>query len=102
MTITGITSRQTSVQVRENRASRALVAVTPVHPSARPTHDQPRTAARPASSAVPFLAHLVAMRDQAPQTRERRRAEPAEAIQIYQAQTMPAAGTPGGQMSRLV
>ena len=30
-----------------------------------------------------FLAHLIATKDQAPQTRERRRAEPGEAIAAY-------------------
>jgi hypothetical protein len=32
-----------------------------------------------------FLAHLIAMKHQAPQVRERRRAEPAEAIAAYRA-----------------
>jgi hypothetical protein len=30
-----------------------------------------------------FLAHLIAVKEQLPQTRERRRAEPAEAIAAY-------------------
>jgi hypothetical protein len=30
-----------------------------------------------------FLAHLIATKEQAPQTRERRRAEPSEAIAAY-------------------
>ena len=34
---------------------------------------------------VPFLAQLIANKDQHPQTRERRRAEPAQAIGAYQA-----------------
>jgi hypothetical protein len=32
-----------------------------------------------------FLAHLIATKEQAPQTRERRRAEPGEAISAYRA-----------------
>lgn len=32
---------------------------------------------------APFLAHLIATKEHAPQTRERRRAEPAEAIAAY-------------------
>jgi hypothetical protein len=32
-----------------------------------------------------FLAHLIAMKEQHPQTRERRRAEPSEAIAAYRA-----------------
>ncbi len=99
MTIAGIGNRQASGQIRENRESRALVAVAPVKPTTRPQSDRPRDA-RPASTA-PFLAHLVAMREQAPQTRTRRRAEPAEAIQVYQSQTM-TAPVNGRQMSRLV
>lgn len=99
MTIAGISSRQASAQIRENRGSRALVPVTPATATARPEPDHPR-AARPAST-TPFLAHLVAMREQAPQTRTRRRAEPAEAVRIYQSQTMTAPAN-GQQMSRLV
>jgi hypothetical protein len=54
---------------------RALVvteAAAAPEPSARP---------RPAK----FLAHLIATKEQAPQTRERRRAEPTEAIAAYRA-----------------
>jgi len=42
---------------------------------------RPRATPRPAT----FLAHLIATARQAPQTRERRRAEPAEAIAAYTA-----------------
>ncbi len=66
----------------ERSASRALVALAPV------------TAAREASSdyrqtqyLAAFLAHLIAMKAQAPQTRERRRVEPGEAIAAYRAST---------------
>jgi hypothetical protein len=34
---------------------------------------------------APFLAHLIATREQFPQTRARRRVEPAEAILAYRA-----------------
>jgi hypothetical protein len=34
---------------------------------------------------APFLAHLIATARQEPQTRERRRAEPSEAIAAYEA-----------------
>jgi hypothetical protein len=34
---------------------------------------------------APFLAHLIATKDQLPQTRQRRRAEPADAIAAYRA-----------------
>ncbi len=56
--------------------SRALVPLAPV----RARHEPP---ARNAQAA--FLAHLIAMNDQVPQTRERRRAEPSEAIAAYRA-----------------
>jgi hypothetical protein len=56
--------------------SRALVAVEPAAP-----HAGPRTLTR--HPAAPFLAQLIATHLQLPQTRERRRAEPAEAIAAY-------------------
>jgi len=56
--------------------SRALVALTPAA-AAWPPSESHRQAA--------FLAHLIATKDQLPQTRERRRAEPAEAIAAYRA-----------------
>ena len=55
---------------------RALVALTPEAATNKPS-DSHRQAA--------FLAHLIATKDQLPQTRERRRAEPAEAIAAYRA-----------------
>ena len=56
--------------------SRALVALAP---SADPSEGQPgyRNAA--------FLAHLIATKDQHPQTRERRRADPTDALAAYRA-----------------
>ena len=56
--------------------SRALM-VTAVAETARP----PIASYRPAA----FLAHLIATKDQLPQTRDRRRAEPREAIAAYRA-----------------
>jgi len=56
--------------------SRALVALMPAT-AARQSCESHRKAA--------FLAHLIATKDQLPQTRERRRAEPAEAIAAYRA-----------------
>lgn len=53
---------------------RALVVLGPVTP-------RRRTVARPAA----FLAHLIAVKQSHPQTRERRRAEPAEAVSAYRA-----------------
>jgi hypothetical protein len=58
-------------------SSRALV---PLAPSTRCSYAQRRTPRH-----ATFLAHLIATARQVPQTRERRRAEPAEAIAAYQA-----------------
>lgn len=55
-------------------ASRALVALTPLATSRQPFESHRQAA---------FLAHLIATKDQLPQTRERRRAEPSEAIAAY-------------------
>jgi DNA-binding transcriptional regulator YdaS (Cro superfamily) len=57
----------------------ALVAVAPV---VRP--ELPAPVVRRVTSAA-FLAQLIATREQFPQTRERRRAEPADAITLYAA-----------------
>jgi hypothetical protein len=65
--------------------SRALVAVAPAAPTER-------SFARTRHPAAPFLAQLIATQLQAPQTRARRRAEPADAIAVYQARTIDLAG----------
>jgi len=64
-----------AVRHDEPDGSRALVAVTPVTKTAH----EPIASYRPAV----FLAHLIATKDQLPQTRERRRAEPNEVIAAY-------------------
>ena len=75
------TSGQTGKMPRDpavashDAGSQALVALTP---AATP---EPSTIYRQAA----FLAHLIAVKDHLPQTRERRRAEPAEAIAAYRA-----------------
>jgi hypothetical protein len=56
--------------------SRALVALDPAGGS-REWHADHRHA--------PFVAHLLAVKAQHPQTRERRRAEPTEALAAYRA-----------------
>lgn len=55
--------------------SRALIATTPP-----PAYEAPANFREAA-----FLAHLIATKDRAPQTRERRRAEPSEAMAAYRA-----------------
>jgi hypothetical protein len=59
-------------------ASRALIPLTPVAPSETPDRTRVRADAG-------FLAHLIATDQKMPQTRERRRAEPAVAIAAYTA-----------------
>jgi hypothetical protein len=54
--------------------SRALVALAPITAAS-----ERQTGHRHA----PFVAHLLAVKDQHPQTRERRRAEPNEALVAY-------------------
>ena len=56
--------------------NRSLVPVTPV---SRGT-DAKRSASRPDSG---FIAHLIATQTKAPQTRNRRRVEPGEAVSAY-------------------
>ena len=58
--------------------SNALVPLTPADREAA----NPRAAYRPYAD---FVAHLIATSAQAPQTRQRRRAAPAEANEIYRA-----------------
>jgi hypothetical protein len=57
--------------------SRALTVISP---------PAPRDASPPLSRGdAAFLAHLIATKEQAPQTREKRRAEPAEVLAAYRA-----------------
>lgn len=72
-------SRQDSMNQEVDDAapqSRSIVAVTP------PETQEPAT---PSYRPALFLAHLIATRDQAPQTRERRRASPGDATAAYRA-----------------
>jgi len=67
----------------------------PINQDNRPASEQSRALVLTEASAAPerasgyrqaaFLAQLIATREQAPQTRERRRASPAEAIAAYRA-----------------
>jgi len=60
---------------------RALVALEPIS-AARATHNHDRSTRY---RQAPFLAQLIATKDQHPQTRERRRADPSDAIAAYRA-----------------
>jgi hypothetical protein len=78
--INGASSRQAGLPVRgaaqHVAGSRALVALSP----AAVRRVQPVNYRQAA-----FLAHLIAVKAQHPQTRERRRAEPNEALTAYRA-----------------
>lgn len=82
MRIGGIRGEDTRrVEPRNNSGeaalpSRALVPITPSPAGPAPPHHHRQ---------APFLAQLIATRDRIPQTRERRRVEPAEALKAYQA-----------------
>ena len=64
---------------------RALMVVEAPRPSER----APQSTRHPSAA---FVAHLIATRMQAPQTRARRRAEPEEAISVYRSMTKPVTG----------
>lgn len=57
-------------------AGRALVSVQPIE-----RHEHPSALSRRPTAA--FLAHLIATQQDEPQTRDRRRAKPAEAMAAY-------------------
>ena len=59
---------------KQTSASRALIPLQPVAPGDTPLRTRTQAA---------YLAHLIATKDKLPQTRERRRAEPAEVIAVY-------------------
>ncbi len=63
---------------------RALITIEQAAPGER----VPRATRYPMAG---FLAQLIATRAQAPQTRERRRAEPEEATAVYRSMTKPVA-----------
>ena len=60
-------------------SSRALVPLTRLAPHSDPLHHGP------ARRITSFLAQLIATSEKLPQTREKRRAEPADVIAAYQA-----------------
>jgi hypothetical protein len=98
--VSGIKASSGDLAVRGSRdeaaapppmASRALIPLQPIARSDLAARDRPQAS---------FLAHLIATDRQLPQTRERRRAEPEDAIAAYAAVD---AGTParaGGTLSR--
>ena len=72
-------------------ASRALIPLQPMTRSDLAARDRPQAG---------FLAHLIATDRQLPQTRERRRAEPGDAIAAYAAVDAGAPGRTGRMLFR--
>lgn len=71
-------SRPTSDRDRDDGRSRALVPMQPAAPTESPSERLVRW-----HSHAPFLAQLIATRDDQPHTRRLRRAEPARAAGAY-------------------
>jgi hypothetical protein len=80
-------SRETHDANLSEAPGRALIALEPPQRGERSSQ-----LSRHPSAA--FVAHLIATRMQAPQTRERRRGEPQEAIAVYRSMTKPVTGRP--------
>jgi hypothetical protein len=72
-----------------------IVLVTPLEPAASRHFAQPRPQAA-------FLAHLLAVAQHAPQTQEKRRAEPLEATNRYAAAGKAVPARPGLSLKRAV
>jgi len=89
------TRRESSSPRRRPRteSSRALIALEPIAPSDTPLRTRPQ---------ADFLAHLIATREQLPQTRERRRAEPHDVIVVYAAALAGPAKPSGTKLSRVM
>jgi len=87
------TRRGSSASRRQPRteSSRALIAVEPIAAGDTPLRTRPQ---------ADFLAHLIATREQLPQTRERRRAEPHDVIAVYAAAIAGPAAPSGINVSR--
>ena len=60
-------------------SSRALVPLIPLNPHSEAPHHGP------VHRIASFITHLIATSEKLPQTREKRRADPAEVIAAYQA-----------------
>jgi hypothetical protein len=86
--------REGSAEAAEPSPRRDLVPVEPVR-AAPPHFAQPRPQAA-------FLAHLLAVAQRAPQTQEKRRADPQEAINRYAAAGKVAPARPGLSLKRAV
>jgi hypothetical protein len=92
----GSTPRRENPAPRAPKASssRALIALQPAATSSE-TPMRTRADAR-------FLAHLIATDQKVPQTRERRRADPQDAVTAYAAANAEPAAPTGGQLFRVM
>jgi hypothetical protein len=87
--------RSAAAEGAEPSPRRDLVAMAPVQPASSPHLARPRPQAA-------FLAHLLAVAQHAPQTQEKRRAEPKEALNRYAAAGKAAPASPGRTLKRAV
>jgi hypothetical protein len=71
--------------------SRALIPLEPIVERDTPPRARPRS---------PFLAHLIATKEKAPQTCQRRRADPADAVAAYAAAQAGPDTPAGGKLAR--
>ena len=79
--ISRVKLKKRPVPGQEIPVNNALVSVRPINRDTDSRDaDRPHQASRPDCG---FIAHLIATKTQAPQTRTRRRAEPGEAISAY-------------------
>lgn len=92
MRIVGASSRVSSL-ARQFASATPNSAASEAPGSALIAVEAPRQSEPPLQSmlhpSAPFVAHLLATRMHAPQTRARRRAEPEEAIAVYRSMTKP-------------
>jgi hypothetical protein len=74
-------------------SSRALIPLEPIASSDTPLRTRPQAT---------YLAHLIATKDKLPQTRDRRRAEPQDAIAAYAAAGAEPAAPAGITLARVM
>lgn len=87
--------RSTPAVADGGTAGTSLIAVETMKPADTPP------AARPRPQAA-FLAHLLAVAQRAPQTQDKRRAAPQDAVSRYAAASSPAPMRPGRALKRAV
>jgi hypothetical protein len=86
---------QRQIETADTAPRTDLLCVNAASPARAPLRTHPRPQAA-------FLAHLIAMAQRAPQTLDKRRADPREAIDRYAAAAKAAPGRPGHVLKRAV